>query len=236
MPALPLARAAALLSFALLPLVSTAAAPEPYPAMAPLAQYLMAQDDEVALARSAAPKSVSDDAEVMVLTDHGYVTAAKGRNDFVCLVERGWAGDSAFSDFWNAKLRGPICFNPAAARTVVPIYLMKTRLALAGRSKKEITDATAEALDRKQLPELAPGAMCYMMSKQQYLNDEGKAWHPHLMFFVAGDAGKSWGANMAGSPLIAANDPEERMTILMMVAAKWSDGTSAMPPMAGMDH
>ena len=67
--------------------------------------------------------------------------------------------------------------------------------------------------------------MVYMMSKQQYLNDEGMSWHPHLMFFVAGDAAKSWGANLPGSPILAANDPEERVTIFMVVVGKWSDGT-----------
>ena len=215
---------------------SAAAAPEPYPAMAPLAQYLMAQDDEVALARTAAPKAVSDDAEVMVLTKQGYVTVAKGSNGFLCLVERGWAGDSGFADFWNPKQRAPICFNAAAARSYTPIFLMKTRLALEGRSKKEITEQTSAALDSRQLPELAPGAMCYMMSRQQYLNDEDKAWRPHLMFFAPGSVAKTWGGNLAGSPLIAAEVPEERVTIFMMVAAKWSDGTPATPAAMSMNH
>ena len=102
---------------------------------------------------------------------------------------------------------------------------------LAGKSKSEIVQATASAFDKKELPTLAPGAMCYMMSKQQYLNDEGKSWHPHLMFFVAGDAAKSWGADLPGSPVISANDPEERATILMVWAGTWSDGTPA-PTMA----
>ncbi len=215
---------------------SASAQSGPYPAMAPLAQYLMPQADEIALARSAAPKAVSDDAEVRVLTPQGYVTVAPGSNGFLCLVERGWAGDSTFADFWNPKQRAPICFNAAAAATYTPIFLMKTRLALEGRSKKEIAEATSAALDKKQLPELAPGAMCYMMSKQQYLNDEDKAWRPHLMFFVPGSAAKTWGANVPGSPLIAADVPEERVTIFMMVAAKWSDGTPATAPAMSMTH
>ena len=207
--------------------VSAFAQSDPYPAMAPLARYLMPEAEEIALARTAAPKSVSDEADVMVLGKDGYVSAVKGTNGFLCIVERGWAGDSSFADFWNPRQRAPICFNPAAARTYAPIFLMKTRLALAGKSKKEIVETTAAALDDKQLPALAPGAMCYMMSKQQYLNDEARNWHPHLMFFVPGDATKSWGANLPGSPVIATNDPEERVTIFMVVAAHWSDGTPA---------
>ena len=211
---------------------SALAQSEPYPAMAPLDQYLMPEADEVALARSAAPKAVSDEAEVMVLRKEGFVTAAKGTNNFLCLVERGWAGDSSFSDFWNPRQRAPICFNPAAAKTYAPIFLMKPSLALAGKSKKEIVETTSAALDKKVLPTLAPGAMCYMMSKQQYLNDEGKSWRPHLMVFVQGDVAKSWGANVDGSPVMAANVAEERVTIFMITVEHWSDGS----PAPSMNH
>jgi hypothetical protein len=214
----------------ILPVAAQAQAPAaPYPAMAPLAQYLMPESDEIALARSGAPAEISKNADVMVLRKDGYATAAKGTNGFLCIVERGWANDTSQPDFWNPKLRAPNCFNHAAATTFEQIYLMKTRLVLEGKTKEEIVRATAAAMDSKKLPPLAPGAMCYMMSKQQYLGDRDKAWHPHLMFFVAGDAAKSWGADAAGSPLIAANDPEERVTIFMMVVGNWSDGSSGPP-------
>ena len=200
----------------------------PYPAMAPLDQYLMPEENsEIALARSAAPASISDGAEVMVLRRDGYATAVKGRNGFLCIVERSWGSGTNDPGFWNPKVRGPICFNPPAARTFVPIFLMKTKLVLAGKSKTEMVQATASALDKRELPALEPGAMCYMMSKQQYLGDRDMSWHPHLMFFVAGDAGKSWGADLPGSPVIAADDPEERATIFMVWVGKWSDGTPA---------
>jgi len=198
---------------------------DPYPAMAPLAQYLMERDAEIALARSAAPASVSADAEVMVLGTDGYTTAVKGSNGFLCIVERGWAAASDNPDFWNPKLRGPLCLNPSAARSFEPIYLMRTKLVLQGKSKAEIVQATQASLDSKELPALEPDAMCYMLSKQQYLGDGPKSWHPHLMFFVSGDAAKSWGGNEPGSPVIAANFPEERVTIFMVVVSKWSDGT-----------
>ncbi len=197
-----------------------------YPAMAPRDQYMIPdQKSEIALARSAAPAAISDGADVMVLGQKGYETAVKGGNGFVCLVERSWGAATDDQDFWNPRVRGPICFNPAAARSFLPIYLMKTRLVLAGKSKTGIVQAMASALDQQELPALEPGAMCYMTSKRQYLNDRGKAWHPHLMFFAPGDAAKSWGANLPGSPIIAANDPEERATILMVLVHDWSDGT-----------
>jgi hypothetical protein len=211
----------------------SAAHPVTYRAMAPVDEYLIAdRNSEIALARSAAPASISDAAEVMVLGRRGFTTAIRGTNGFLCLVERSWGASTDDPEFWNPKVRSPICFNPAAAKTFAPIFLMKTKLVLMGRSKTEIKAATASALDKKELPALEPGAMCYMMSKQQYLNDRGIRWHPHLMFFVSGDAAKSWGADQPGSPIMSANDPEERVTILMVWVGNWSDGSPAPP----VDH
>lgn len=201
-----------------------------YPRMAPLDQYLMTDvNSEVSLARSAALSSVSEGAEVVVLGRTGYTTAARGANGFLCLVERSWGAATHDRDFWNPKTRSPLCFNPAAARTYVPLYLMKTKMVLAGTSKTEIVLAIKSALDKKELPALELGAMAYMTSKQQYLSDEAKQWHPHLMFFVPGDAAKSWGANLPSSPVMAANDPEEGATIFLVWVGAWSDGTPGPP-------
>ena len=208
--------------------LSSARADTPYSSMAPLDQYLIPdQASEVALARSAAPTAISDKADVMVLGKEGYATVAKGTNGFVCEVDRSWGAATTDPEFWNPKVRSPICFNPAGARTSLPVYLMKTKLVLAGKSKAEIVQAISGAFDRKELPMLEPGAMCYMQSKQQYLADNVHHWHPHLMFFVSGDAAQSWGANLPGSPIIAANDPEDRETIMMVWVGQWSDGTPA---------
>ncbi len=165
----------------------------------------------------------------MVLEQQGYTTAVQGKNGFLCYVERSWAKDTDAPDFWNPKMRAPNCFNAVAAGSISPIYLMKTRLVLAGKSKAEIAQAIAAALDKGELPALAPGGMCYMMSKEQYLNDEAHSWHPHLMFYAAGDVAKSWGANLPGSPMIAVNDPQTRVTTFMVVVHSWSDGTPGPP-------
>ncbi|HTQ57141.1 MAG TPA: hypothetical protein VMI94_21880 [Bryobacteraceae bacterium] len=197
-----------------------------YPVMAPLDRYLIPDEKaEIALARSAAPVSISGAAEVMVLRRNGYATAVQGSNGFVCIVERSWGKPTDDPEFWNFKVRAPHCFNPAAAKTFLPIFLKKTELVLAGKSKAQILAATTSALEKKGLPSLAPGAMCYMMAKEQYLSDAGRNWHPHLMFFVAGDVEKSWGANLPSSPVIAANDPEERVTVFMILVHTWSDGS-----------
>jgi hypothetical protein len=199
-----------------------------YPAMAPIDQYLISDEkSEIALARSAAPGSISDGAEVMVLGHEGYKIAVRGTNGFLCLVERSWAQGSDNAEYWNPKMRAPHCFNSQAAQSFAAIYLMKTRLVLAGKSRAEVAREIAAALDKKELPALEPGAMAYMMSKQQYLNDRAKNWHPHAMFYSPGDMTKSWAADDPNSPVMVANDPEERVTILLVLADKWSDGTAA---------
>jgi hypothetical protein len=198
-----------------------------YPTMAPLEEYLMAdQNAEIALARSAAPESISRDAEVLVLTRHGYEIAVKGKNIFVCMVERSWTAGIDDPDFWNPKLRGPICFNPAAERSYLPLIIKKTELVLAGQSRPQIADTIKAAFDKKELPPLEPGAMSYMMSKQGYLSDRGGHWHPHLMFFVPQAEAKSWGADLPGSPILASEDTVDGLTVLMIPVAKWSDGTA----------
>jgi hypothetical protein len=196
-----------------------------FAAMAPLEEYLMPKDAEIVLARSAAPPSIADDATVLVLGPEGYATAVEGKNGFLCYVERSWAQTTDNPEFWNPKMRAPNCFNRAAATTVAQIYLTKTRLVLAGKSKAEIAQAIAADLDRGKLPALAPGAMCYMMSKQQYLNERGQSWYPHLMFYAAGDVASSWGANLPGSPVMSSHNPEARVTVFMVVVHQWSDGT-----------
>jgi len=199
----------------------------PYPQMAPLDQYLMAdRAAEIALARTAAPKAISDSAEVMVLERQGYVTAVPGTNGFLCLVERSWTAGIEDPDFWNPKLRAPICFNAPAARTYLPITIAKTKLVLAGKSKAQMFEAIGAALDKKELPALESSAMCYMLSKQGYLGDQFGHWHPHLMFFVREKEGKMWGAGLPGSPILAAPDAQDRLTVFLIPVAKWSDGSA----------
>ncbi|MFZ3215401.1 MAG: hypothetical protein WA192_05000 [Candidatus Acidiferrales bacterium] len=199
----------------------------PYPSMAPLDQYLMERNAEIELARSAAVESISRDAEVMVLGRHGYETAVKGKNGFVCMVQRSWTAGSDDPDFWNPKLRAAICFNPAAARTYLPLTIKKTELVLAGRSEAQMFEDIKIAFDKTELPTLESGAMCYMLSKQSYLNDRDGNWRPHVMIFTPLMDPAAWGANLPASPVLGSEDAPDRLTVFLIPVAKWSDGTSA---------
>jgi hypothetical protein len=102
-----------------------------------------------ALARSAAPSSISRDATVVILGKNGYETAVEGKNGFTCIVERGWMNSFNSPEFWSPKTRGAECFNPPAARTVVPYTYFRTKLALARKSKAEIKESIKSAIKKR---------------------------------------------------------------------------------------
>jgi hypothetical protein len=204
-----------------------------YPSMAALNEYLMPdRNAEIALARSAAPDSISRDAKILVLGPHGYETAVEGKNGFVCVVERGWMGpfEGEFSVFWNPKIRGPVCFNPPAARSILPLTYKRTEMVLAGQSKTQIIDGIKTFI-KQELPPLEPGAMSYMMSKEQYLTDDGEHhnWVAHLMIYTPLMDGAVWGADLSNSPVML--NPQfsgapEPIDVFMVRAGWWSDGTA----------
>lgn len=211
----------------------------PYPSMAPVEQYLMDRDAEIALARSAAPDAISHDASVIVLTRHGYETAVEGKNGWVCWVGRGWMAMFDNPEFWNPKVRAADCLNPPAARSILPYAYKRTELLLAGGSKAEVIAAIKAAIDKKALPPLEQGTFSYMMSKGSYLTDNGGHNGPHLMFYETAKDGAAWGANLTNSPLISVNYwyisaqsyPQLKsfppLSVFLIGVDKWSDGTPA---------
>ena len=197
--------------------------------MAPVDQYMMNRADEIALAKSAAPSSISDKATIMVLTPRGYETAVTGSNGFVCFVERAWLAEFTNPIFWNPAVRGPDCLNPAAARSVLPHDLERAKWALGGLSIPQMIERTKAEIAAKTYLMPEPGAMSFMLSKEQKLGSSGAHWHPHLMFFVAAKSDGEMGANLAGSPVLHpfASAPDAFGTFLVPVGT-WSDGTPAM--------
>lgn len=208
---------------------------QPYAQMAPLSRYLIAdRTAEADLARSAAPPAISLHATVLVLTPHGYETAAQGTNGFTCLVERSWESPFDASDFWNWKLRGPVCYNPAASRSVLRYTVFRAEMVLTGVSKARMLQRLQAAVENHQLPGAEPGSMAYMMSREQYLGDVAKMWYPHLMFYApkanSANAGESWGADLRGSPVVFDSSDHvvpEPWTIFFVPVAHWSDRSPA---------
>lgn len=211
----------------------------PYSRMAPIDAYLMDRTQEIALAKSAAPNSISKDATILVMTRTGYKTAVTGTNGFVCMVGRSFSGASDWPERWNPKIRAAECLNPPAARSVAPFAKLRTAMILAGRTDAETIDRIKTALSTKEIPPLESGAMSYMMSKSSYLSEVGDHDMPHLMFFVPVKDGADWGANAPDTPIIGGNywfltpghEAETAnlptISVFLNGVATWSDGTPA---------
>jgi hypothetical protein len=203
----------------------------PYATMAPIASYLMSSTTaEIALARTAAPSSISGHAEMLVLSNRGYVVAGEGNNGWVCLVERSWTAGLDDPEFWNWRGLGPACFNPPAVRSVLPQYLARTKWAIAGDSREEIAAKAKAAYADHQFTDPAPAALAMMLSKQGYLLGVDGPWRPHVMPFIAYDQLATWGVGFKGSPVfgpaISTFRPYEPITIAIPVS-HWSDGSAA---------
>jgi hypothetical protein len=203
-----------------------------YPVMAPVEEYMISsREAEIALARTAAPPSISAAADVLVLGRRGYERAVKGTNGFVCFVERSWTAGFDDPQFWNPKLRAPNCFNPPAARSVLPQYLKRTEWVLAGATRQQVIDKTRAAFASHLFVTPAAGSFSFMLSKEGYVSDDAAGpWLPHLMFFVRSGGASAWGAGLAGSPIIGVNGSPLEPTVLLIPVRRWSDGSAAPPP------
>jgi hypothetical protein len=201
----------------------------PYPTMAPVSKYLMPRGAEIQMARSAAPASLSSNAEVLVMTKTGYVVAAKGSNGWVCMVGRMWSAGLDDPEFWNPRGRGAACLNPAAVQSVLPFYVARAKWALSGDTREEIAEKSQAAYADHQFTE--PRGFALMLSKESYLNDGVKGpWRPHIMPFVAKDKLAAWGVGFKGSPILspatATFRSYEPVTVVIL-APYWSDGSPA---------
>jgi hypothetical protein len=168
--------------FLLLPAIVDAQSP-------PLRDFLMPRDAEVALARSAAPPSITSRATIKVLSESGYQIVREGDNGFVCMVMRGWSAPT-FTPVqfralvYDAHVRAPICFNPAAARTVVPLQELRAKLAMAGKTPEQIADGVQAAYARGEIPHMDGVAFAYMWSAHMHLGPGIGAYRPHIMVYT----------------------------------------------------
>jgi hypothetical protein len=177
----------------------------------PLSEYMMPQDAEVALARSAAPANVSDRATIKVLNESGYEVAIEGDNGFVCMVMRAWSAPTytptAFLDFvYYAPLRAPICFNPVAVETMMLYYELRTELGLQGKNPDEIADSIEAAYAKGELPRIETMSFAYMWSADQDLGPGIGHWHPHMMVFTPYYENSMLGGNEFGGTLPFVSD------------------------------
>jgi hypothetical protein len=177
----------------------------------PLDAYMMRRDAEIALARSAAPASISGKATIKVLTKTGFEAAHEGSNGFVCMVMRAWSAPTytpaPLRDLvYDATVRAPICFDPEAARTVMPYYELRNRLGMEGRTPDQIADGLEAAFATGVLPTRDGVSFAYMWSAAQHLGPGIDHWHPHMMVFAPYYKNALLGDNEFGQPLPTVTD------------------------------
>jgi hypothetical protein len=180
------------------------------PKYPPLSEYMMEPQAEIALARSAAPETVSGRATIKVLTASGYKVSAQGDNGFVCMVMRGWGAPTFTPEanrniVYDAQTRAPICFNPVAVRTVLPYQELRAKLGMEGKSPGEITEEIQAAYSKGELPRMEAVGFAYMFSADQKLGPAG-AWHPHMMIYTPYYTNSMLGGNAEDSDLPRISD------------------------------
>jgi hypothetical protein len=178
---------------------------------APFSEIAMTPEAEIALARSAAPDNISSHATIKILTLSGFKVAAQGDNGFVCIVMRGWGAPTFSPAFlrdlvYDPKMRAPICFNPVAVKTVLPLQEFRTKLGMEGKTPDEITAGVQAAYSKGDLPKIDTVALAYMFSADQYLGPMAGHWHPHVMIYTPNWDNAMVGGNQIGGPLPAITD------------------------------
>jgi hypothetical protein len=204
-------------------LVLIAASPLGAQSPSPGLPALLPRAEEIALARSAAPPSVSDSATVFVLERGGFVLAERGSNGVTCLVNRS-----------HPEALEPHCYDAEGSRTIVPIRLAEAKLREAGRSNEEIEAAIAAGIRNGGFELPARAVMSYMMSSAQVLHDDAGrrvgAWKPHLMIYMPyvrpADLGVS-GSGAGGAPVVA--DAGGALASVVVVVPEFVDPKPPLP-------
>jgi hypothetical protein len=176
---------------------------------APFSEYQMSRQAEIALARSAAPGTITQHATIEVLTPKGYEIAIKGDNAFVCMVLRSWSAAPDPADTRQANIRGPACFDAVASRTVVPAEELKVKLGLAGKSPEEIGREVAAQYKLGKLPKMEAASFAYMWSASQKIGPDAGPWHPHMMVYAPYYKNQFLGNNPVGNhatPFVVGDD------------------------------
>jgi hypothetical protein len=185
--------------------------------------FLMPRDAEIALAQSAAPQNVSGGATIKVLTKSGFEVAREGRNGFVCIVMRGWSAPTytpaQFRDLvYDATVRAPICFDPAAVKTVLPYYELRHKLGMEGKTPDQIAEGVQAAYVKGALPKRDAVTFAYMWSADQNLGGGVGHWHPHMMVFAPYYENAMLGGNGLGIPAlpIVSDDAGTPLTVVLI--------------------
>lgn len=183
---------------------------------------LLPRAEEIRLARSAAPAEQSARASVLVLKRGGYEVAHQGDNGWTCYVSRS-----------RIVSLEPICYDPEASRTILPVRLRRAELVEQGVPVVEARERVAEEIAAGKYPAPERPAMAFMMSSGQVLYSDGGqragAWKPHMHVFMpwlsADDLDLGEGGSIGGVVTMA--DPDDLTASLVVVLPDFIDSEDA---------
>lgn len=132
-------------------------------------------EQELRLALSAGPLTVSRSADVYLMGDTGFRQAMEGSNGWACLVVRA-AGDK--------RQLAPHCLNPYAAESVLPAFLREAELQARGMGAEAISAEMTRQFASGELPTPSGPAYAYMLSEGQRIGPQAGKFRPHFMLYM----------------------------------------------------
>jgi hypothetical protein len=190
--------------------------------------------DEIALALTAAPASITAGAAVYIFRDGKFAKVRDGSTGWVCAVGR----DPRVKPIAVA----PQCYNPEGARTSMQEGMLRAQLWSRNVSNTEIQREVDAAFQRGTLQPPSKPVMIYMMSSHQVLESfQGDsewttgAWHPHIMIYLPHATADQFALdeqNQAG-PVSVSSDAKGVQ--LVVIVPHWAD-SPASPDVAADHH
>lgn len=186
----------------------------------PVVAFAQSRDEEIRIARSAAPPEIAKDAKVYVLDQGHYVVADPGRSSETCLVLRPGPLDFA-----------PMCGDAEADASEFAVGRFQTEQRLAGRSKAEIDRDVEDGMKTGHFRNPTRPALVFMLSStQQLTEDDGKKavgkWQPHVMIFYPGHlTNEEMGlvdSKDVNVPTVSAED-HGSVSVMVIVERNWVD-------------
>ncbi len=148
-----------------------------------IAEFLLDEAHEIALAKSAAPAKISARATILVLQADGYKTVIEGGSDFVCLVIRSWGGPAYFEDgMYDPNNLVPECLDATAVEIILPLQEFRTQLAINKTPPKEANAAVKKAIQSGRFQRIENLAFSYMLSNAMMYGKDHSG-NPHIMLY-----------------------------------------------------
>ena len=168
------------------------------------------RETQIKIARSAAPKEVSEKADVYILGKNGYELAAKGTNGFSCAIERE-----------RLDTMEPECYDREGSRTTFKVRQFVEGQRAAGVTEEKIQKAVTAGYKSERFKAPSKPGITYMLSDSNYVFDpdakEVIHFPEHLMFYAPYATAETVGSG-AGAPYIV--HPGKPDALLIVVPAK----------------